>query len=67
MNKETITSILQACLFSLDEVCFIELVNDKGFTPEIAEAGIKLCDYLKSINPETTLTTQTTLQENEKK
>ena len=48
MNKEQIWGVLECCLLVFDNVDFDKLVNDYGFNPLIAEAGIKLFLFLKS-------------------
>jgi len=48
MNKEQIWGCLECCLLVSDEVTFEKLVNDYGFNPLIAEAGLKLFLFLKS-------------------
>ena len=47
MNKEEIMAVFEVALLNFDGVCFVELINDHKFPKEIAESGIKLCEYLK--------------------
>lgn len=49
MNKEVFCTILEAALFSFDGVSEKELIEKCGIKENLAKAGIKLCDYLKSI------------------
>lgn len=50
MNKRTFMWILQVALLSYDGVSSREMVDVYQINPIIVKAGIKLCDYLKSIN-----------------
>ena len=50
IDKKTFLFILESALLNFDGVFFAELVNDYKIPKEYAEAGIKLCSYLKSIN-----------------
>jgi len=47
MNKEQIWGVLECCLLVSDNVPFEKMVNEYGFNPLIAEAGLKLFLYLK--------------------
>jgi len=49
MNKEQVWGVLECCLLVSDGVNFDQLVNNYGFDPLIADAGIKLFSYLNSI------------------
>jgi len=48
MDKETFCWILQCSLLAFDEMTKQEMV-EIGASERDAEAGIKLCNYLKSI------------------
>jgi hypothetical protein len=47
MDKEQIWGCLECCLLVSDGVDFDRLVKDYGFSPLIAEAGIKLFLFLQ--------------------
>ena len=47
MNKSEIWEVLECCLLASDEADINYLI-DKGFNPQIAKVGLKLCSYLKS-------------------
>ena len=49
MDKITFCTILESALLSWDGVTEDELVNNYGIDKRLAKIGIKLCEYLKSI------------------
>ena len=48
MNKDQIWSVLECCLLVSGNADYQYLMNDCGFSPEIARAGINLHEFLKS-------------------
>ena len=48
MDRNDIIWVLECCLFSLDN-CTKEQMIELGASEKLAEAGIKLCSYLKSL------------------
>ncbi len=51
MNKETFCAVLECALLSFDGQT-IDQLSECGFNQIIANSGIKLCEYLKSIKME---------------
>lgn len=50
MNKITFCTLLECALLNFDGVIEEELIKKYGIDTKLAKAGIKLCEYLKSIN-----------------
>lgn len=50
MNKKDFCQILNCALFSFDGINENEMLFQYGLNPKFIKAGIKLCDYLKSLN-----------------
>ena len=49
MNKEIFLEILQSAIFSFEGMKEKEIVEKTGFDLKIIKIGVKLCDYLKSV------------------
>lgn len=49
MNKGQIWRVLECCLLISEGVTSNQLVQDYGFNQKIAESGLRLFSYLKSI------------------
>lgn len=50
MNKQTFMWILQVALLEFEGVADKLIPDYEELTPEVIQAGKKLCNYLKSIN-----------------
>ena len=50
MNKKQLITILQSALFYFEGATEQEILNYNCYNPELIKAGIKLVDYLNSIN-----------------
>lgn len=50
MKKTEFLTILQVAILEFEGAAD-KLVPDERFKPELIKTGIKLCNYLKSINP----------------
>lgn len=52
MDKKQLTMILEAVLLANDNVSAKQMHVSYGINPKLAQAGIKLYEYLKTINIE---------------
>jgi len=49
VNKQTFACILQCALLSKDGVSENDMIFNYSLNPQLVKIGIKLCDYLNSI------------------
>ncbi len=52
MNKQQIWVVLECCLLFSDEVDQNTLTHNYGFNEKLVVAGIRLCEYLRTIEME---------------